>query len=240
MKSGGYSRKGLEAALFYSLVCIDDITRKQKQQRNAYQWSINLILACTLKRPVKNDVLQQNIKTWRKELGKCRICYANRINNRVCGRDMHVFCLCHTEANMSSPGACSYTVQGLSSLIPRPMNSQVAIVVYHSVSSNSGQVLLCVRCFLSVCTLAIMQVFIPKHLLRQFLCHQFYLFSSSLHGLVSTTCFVFTCLSVCLHASSFVCVCVLCRATSLKNASVNGSVFMLPHLHLTCTCANQG
>ena len=163
MKRGGYSRKGLEAALFYSLVCIDDITRKQKQQRNAYQWSINLILACTLKRPVKNDVLQQNIKTWRKELGKCRICYANRINNRVCGRDMHVFCLCHTEANMSSPGACSYTVQGLSSLIPRPMNSQVAIVVYHSVSSNSGQVLLCVRCFLSVCTLAIMQVFIPKH-----------------------------------------------------------------------------
>ena len=43
MKSGGYSRKGLEAALFYSLVCIDDITRKQKQQKKMH---INSCITC--------------------------------------------------------------------------------------------------------------------------------------------------------------------------------------------------
>ena len=43
MKSGDYSRKGLEAALFYSLVCIDDITRKQKQQKKMH---INSCITC--------------------------------------------------------------------------------------------------------------------------------------------------------------------------------------------------
>ena len=46
MKSGGYSRKGLEAALFYSLVCIDDITRKQDNKKMHINDQFNSCITC--------------------------------------------------------------------------------------------------------------------------------------------------------------------------------------------------
>ena len=58
------------------------------------------ILACTLMWPIKNDVLQQNLKTWRKELGKCCICYASKINNRVCGRGMCFAFAAHRQTSL--------------------------------------------------------------------------------------------------------------------------------------------